>query len=84
MRANQKYGVPGSGFSKDAKFAGSLYKEELAAENKNDQTVFFTYTTWKTERQIEQYRRSETHRKHKEKMKQFYAKDDSAWTVEKI
>ena len=53
-------------------------------EDKNDPTTFFTYTTWETERQIERYRRSEMHRLHKEKMKEFYAKDDIAWTVEKI
>lgn len=53
-------------------------------EDKNDASVFFTYTTWKSERQIERYRRSETHRLHKQKLQEFYEKDDSAWTVEKI
>ena len=53
-------------------------------DDKNDKNTFFTYTTWKSEQKIEHYRRSDTHRLHKEKIKEFYEKDDIAWTVEKI
>ncbi|NOZ46012.1 MAG: antibiotic biosynthesis monooxygenase [Chlorobi bacterium] len=64
------------------KFDGCEHHDFL--EDKNAQNIFFTYTTWKTERQIERYRRSETHRLHKEKMQEFYNKEDTAWTVEKM
>lgn len=50
--------------------------------DKEDKTKFFSYSTWESEKHLENYRNSEMFKETWAKAKTFFAKDANAWTVE--
>lgn len=52
--------------------------------DKNDPTIFFTYSHWETEEDLEKYRKSELFNTVWSKTKPLFSKSAKAWSVEKL
>ena len=53
-------------------------------QDKNDQTIFFTYSYWETEQDIENYRNSELFFEIWTDTKKLFNNKPEAWSVEKL
>ncbi len=52
-------------------------------QDKNNETIFFTYSYWKTEQDLENYRNSELFKKVWAKTKILFNAKPEAWSVDK-
>lgn len=52
--------------------------------DKNDPTIFFTYSHWETEEDLEKYRKSDLFNSVWSKTKPLFSKAAKAWSVEKL
>jgi len=52
--------------------------------DKKDSNIFFTYSYWETEYDLEQYRQSELFKSVWSKTKVFFNKKPEAWSVDKV
>ncbi len=53
-------------------------------QDKNDQTIFFTYSYWETEQDLENYRNSELFFEIWTDTKKLFNNKPEAWSVEKL
>lgn len=53
-------------------------------QDKNDETIFFTYSFWDEESDLEAYRNSDFFRSVWEKTKPLFSEKTNAWSVTKI
>lgn len=53
-------------------------------QDKNDKTIFFTYSYWKSETALNEYRQSDFFKKVWGETKKMFAKKPEAWSVDKI
>lgn len=63
-------------------FPGNRFLELY--RDKNDPTVFFTYSYWETEDDLENYRKSELFTEVWAFTKQLFNKKPEAWSVDKV
>ena len=63
-------------------FEGCLFLELY--RDKNNPTVFFTYSHWESDEALENYRKSEVFNSVWAKTKPLFSKSAKAWSVEKL
>ncbi len=63
-------------------FKGCTYLELY--RDKKDKTIFFTYSYWNSDEDLENYRNSELFRRVWSSTKLFFSKKPEAWSVDKI
>ncbi|MBU0764443.1 MAG: antibiotic biosynthesis monooxygenase [Bacteroidetes bacterium] len=63
-------------------FKGCLHLDIF--NDKQNSNIFFSYSIWKSEKELENYRRSELFRLYWSTLKTFFTKDTQAWTVENV
>jgi len=87
LKFQEKYILDFQEFAKEIKTTiksheGCLYLEVL--QDISDKTIFFTYSKWNSEEDLNNYRNSEFFRKIWPKTKQWFSEKPNAWSVNSV